>query len=102
MRLTSRKGWRGSSNDPDSRVRNDAEAVRLAQAASSATGDKDPQAQDVLAAAYAEAGRIDDAVRTAERALDLAGASASAEARESARARLTRYRAGRAFRSQTE
>jgi len=90
------------ATDPDSRVRNGAEAVRLAQAASAATADQDPQAQDVLAAAYAESGRFDEAVHAAERALDLAGASANAEAREGARARLALYRAGRAFRSQTE
>jgi len=90
------------ATDPDSRVRNGAEAVRLAQAANAAAGDKDPQAQDVLAAAYAEAGRFDDAVRAAERALDLAGASAGAEARQGAKARLALYRAGRAFRSRSE
>jgi len=90
------------ATDPDPRVRNGAEALRLAEAANVATGGKDPQAQDILAAAYAEAGRFDDAVRAAERALALVGTSATVEAREGANARLAHYRAGRAFRRQTE
>jgi len=87
------------ATDPDGRVRNGAEAVRLATAASAAAGERDPQALDVLAAAFAEAGRLDDAVRAAERALELAGTSASPAATEAVRARIALYRSGRAFRS---
>ena len=90
------------ATDPDSGVRNGAEAVRLSEAANAATGGRDPHALDVLAAAYAEAGRFDDAVRAATRALELAGASAGAEAREGAERRLALYRAGRPFRSVAE
>lgn len=90
------------ATDPDPRVRNGGEAIRLAQAASASAGDKDPQALDVLAAAYAEAGRFDDAVRAAERALDLAAPSVGAETKEGAQARLALYRAHRAFRSRAE
>jgi Flp pilus assembly protein TadD len=90
------------ATDPDPGVRNGAEAVRLSEAANAATGGRDPRALDVLAAAYAEAGRFDDAVRAATRALDLAGASASAEARHGAERRLALYRAGRPFRSLAE
>jgi spermidine synthase len=90
------------ATDPDSAVRNGAEAVRLSEAANAATGGRDPHALDVLAAAYAEAGRFDDAVRAATRALDLAGASAGAEARHGAERRLGLYRAGRPFRNLAE
>jgi Flp pilus assembly protein TadD len=65
------------ATDPDPEVRDGAEAVRLAKSASLAVGGNDPHALDVLAAAFAESGRFDDAVRTAERALQLAGASAA-------------------------
>ena len=90
------------ATDPDDRVRNGPEAVRYAQAASAAAGGNDPHALDVLAAALAEAGRFDDAVRKAERALELAGPSAAAGAREGAAARLALYRAGRPFRRPAE
>jgi spermidine synthase len=89
------------ATDADPHVRNGAEAVRLAQATSAASGDRDPQALDVLAAAYAESGRFDDAVRSAERALDLAGPTASADAKAGAAARLDLYRSHRPFRSAT-
>jgi tetratricopeptide (TPR) repeat protein len=90
------------ATDPDPGIRNGAEAVRLAQAASAATGDKTPQSLDVLAAAYAEAGRFDDAVRTAERVLALANDSAPAEARQAAEARLALYRSRQALRTRSE
>lgn len=83
------------ATDPDPTVRNGAEAVRLAEAASAATGGRDPRALDVLAAAYAEAGRFDEAVRAATSALDLAS---GAEARQAAERRLALYRAGRPLR----
>jgi len=86
------------ATDPDPAVRNGAEAVRLAQSASVAAGGRDAHALDVLAAAFAETGRFDDAVRTAEQALQLAGASTAGEARDAAEARLALYREGRPFR----
>jgi len=86
------------ATDPDPTVRNGAEAVRLAQSASLAAHGNDPHALDVLAAAFAEAGRFDDAVRTAERALQLAGPGTPGGARDAAEARLALYRAGRPFR----
>jgi hypothetical protein len=52
----------------DQRLRNGAEAVSLAQRACDLTGYKDPDLLDTLAAAFAEAGKFDDAVATAQRA----------------------------------
>ena len=43
--------------------------MKLAERGCQLTGQRDPRLLDALAAAYAEAGRFEDAVRTAERAL---------------------------------
>jgi arylsulfatase A-like enzyme/tetratricopeptide (TPR) repeat protein len=52
--------------------RDGAEAVRLAEQACSATGEKNAAFLDTLAAAYAEVGRFPDAVTTAKKALAIA------------------------------
>src|SRR6185436_842623 len=57
---------------PDATIRNSEEAVRLATRACELTGHKEPMFIGTLAAAYAEAGRFDDAVRTGNEAADLA------------------------------
>lgn len=59
------------ATSPSERHRNGAEAVLLARAAVDALGD-DAEGLDTLAAAYAEAGRFNDAIRTAARADELA------------------------------
>ncbi len=58
------------SSDPD--VQNTGEAVRIAERANKATGNKEPIVLDALAAAYASEGRLDMAARIAERALQRA------------------------------
>ncbi len=60
---------------PDPACRNGAEAVRLAERACALTGRRNPHALDTLAAAYAEAGRFDQAVAAAKAAAALADAS---------------------------
>jgi Flp pilus assembly protein TadD len=57
---------------PDDGVRNGNEAVTLALRAVQATDGKDACALDVLAAAYAEAGRFEAAILTVRRALSVA------------------------------
>jgi len=57
---------------PDSSLRDGARAVELGERAARLSGQRDPVVLDTLAAAYAEAGRFDDAVRTARAALELA------------------------------
>ncbi len=54
---------------PDAAVRDGAEAVRLAERMVASAGGEDLLLLDTLAASYAEAGRFEDAVETAERAL---------------------------------
>ena len=50
-------------------MRNGEEAVQLAERMVDAAGEEDLLLLDTLAAAYAEAGRFEEAVETAERAL---------------------------------
>ena len=80
---------------PDASLRDGAEAVRLAERACAQSEYGDARDLDRLAAAYAEAGRFDDAVRTAERALASAGESALAA---KIGARKQRYAAGKPHR----
>ena len=53
---------------------------------------------DTLAAAYAEAGRFPDAVRTAEQALAMASAKSQTGLADGLRERIKLYQAGAAFR----
>jgi protein O-mannosyl-transferase len=55
----------------DAQMRNGAEAVKLAEKAAELTAHEQPMILNTLAAAYAEAGRFDDALTTANRALEL-------------------------------
>lgn len=57
---------------PDARLRNGAEALRLAEQACELTRRQEPVPLSTLAAAYAEAGRFDDAVATAQTAITIA------------------------------
>jgi Flp pilus assembly protein TadD len=56
---------------PDGDLRDGKRAVEIAEECRKLTGDR-PDVLDVLAAAYAEAGRFDEAVKTATRALAMA------------------------------
>ena len=60
------------ATDADARVRNGPEAVRLARRACELTQEKVPIHVGTLAAAYAENGQFDDAIRTAGRAAERA------------------------------
>lgn len=57
---------------PDERLRSGAEAVEIAKRVCEATQFKDPGLLDTLAVAYAETGQFDQAVETAQRAIELA------------------------------
>ncbi len=97
--LERRPGWPPVVNDlawimatcRDGRYRDGRVAVQLATSACHATGFQEPGALDTLAAAYAEAGRYDDAVRTAQQAIDAALAAHQPDIAESIRARLLQY-----------
>jgi Flp pilus assembly protein TadD len=82
---------------PDSSVRNGTQAVKLAEAACRL----DPQQArfwGTLDAAYAESGRFEEAIATAERAAKLATSQGLNAISEAARDRLKRYRTAQPFR----
>ena len=58
------------ATNPDSSLRNGAEAVELAERAVRLSGGNEPRTLVTLAAAYAEAGRFSDALRAVHAALD--------------------------------
>jgi tetratricopeptide (TPR) repeat protein len=62
--------WIRATN-PDERLRNGSEAVRLAESACQATEDKQPIFLKTLSMAYAEAGRFEEAVTTLNKAREL-------------------------------
>jgi tetratricopeptide (TPR) repeat protein len=82
---------------PDAALRDPDEALRLAEGLVARSNEPPADALDTLAAAQAAAGRIDLAVRTAERALDAAARERADELAAAIRARLARYRAGAAW-----
>jgi tetratricopeptide (TPR) repeat protein len=59
------------ASDPDTKLRNGPSALRTAKMACQATSFRVPEALDVLAAAYAETGRFDEAVRWEQKAVAL-------------------------------
>ena len=81
--LRQKPDWAAAMNDlawilathPKAELRNGAEAVRLGEQACRLTEDREPQFVGTLAAAYAEAGQFDDAIKTGEKARDLAKAA---------------------------
>jgi Flp pilus assembly protein TadD len=87
-------------NDP--RYRDPAEAVRLAEAARDLTGGNNAVVLDTLAAAYADAGRPEDAVRVGLQAEELAAKAGIPALVKDARRRVDDfYRAGRPFRDES-
>ena len=88
---------RSLASHPQTERRNGAEAVRLAEEACNLTGHREPVLLDTLAAAYAEAGRFEDAVKTAEKALELATAAKMTLRLDGIRTRLALYQAGRPY-----
>jgi len=83
---------------PDDAVRSGTEAVTLAEALCQRTRNQDTGALVVLAAAYAEVGRFDDACRVARDAMALAQAAGQEQVVADLRAQLERYQAGERLR----
>ncbi|MFQ5600574.1 MAG: tetratricopeptide repeat protein [Candidatus Krumholzibacteriia bacterium] len=74
-----------------------AEAVQLAERACSMTGYREPPYLDTLAAAYARAGRFDEAAATARRAIALATAADQAALARAIQSRLQLYQDSRPY-----
>jgi len=82
---------------PNPEVRNGARAVELAQKAERLSGGNSSAIVGTLAAAYAEAGRFGEAVKAAQRALDLATAQTNTAQADMIRANIALFRAGSPF-----
>ncbi len=82
---------------PDPAVRNGAEAVRVAERACRLTGYKEARTLGALAAAYAEAGRFDDAVSASQKAIELASADGNTRLAMIGRQLLVLFRAGKPY-----
>jgi hypothetical protein len=96
LRVLNNLAWvLASSDDPD--IRNGPEAVGLAEHACELTQYRTAVFVGTLAAAYAEAGRFEDAIRTAEKASELAIASGANELAEKNLKLLKLYREGRPY-----
>jgi tetratricopeptide (TPR) repeat protein len=81
----------------DATLRQPDEAVTLAQRALELSGGQDPAYLDTLAAAYAAAGRFDDAVQTVAQALELARKAGQDKLAQSLTDHLARYQRGEAY-----
>jgi protein O-mannosyl-transferase len=84
---------------PDAWPSEGEEALGLARQLALQSGNRDPNALDLLAAAQAQVGRYAEAVRTAERAIRLADASGQKSLSRVIAERLAFYRAGRPYRA---
>ncbi len=82
------------ATSPDGRIRNGREAVELAERADRSTGNTNPVIVATLSAAYAEAGRFAEAVKTARRALDLAAQTGNSALVDAIRAQAKLYESG--------
>ena len=85
------------ATDPSDHVRNGPEAVTLAERACHLTQFRDPSFLVTLAAAYAEAGRFEDAIRTAGEARDLARTAGNQKLAGKNQKLLEMYRAGKPY-----
>ena len=93
------------ATSPDAAIRDGNQAVALAERACHSeaiapppSGSQLPGLLDTLAAAYAEAGRFEEAAQTARQAVQLAASAGQREAAESFGARLRQYESRRAYR----
>ena len=86
------------STDPHSELRNGGEAVPMAEKACQLTDRRQPVMLVTLAAAYAEAGRFDEAVAAARQGRDLAAAQGQKEMENKAGLVLAAAQAGHPFR----
>jgi tetratricopeptide (TPR) repeat protein len=85
---------------PAPRLRDGAEGIALAEKAAELYGKKEPNLLDTLAAAYAEAGRFQEAVAALEEALSLAESAGRKELVQAFKKRLQAYEAGRPYRQE--
>ncbi len=90
--------WIYATDRGKAATQNAAEAVRLAEQACQISGRKQSGPLDTLAAAYANAGRFEEAVKTGEEAFSIAKAAGENDFADSIRARIALYKKGLPFR----
>jgi len=93
--LLNRLGWLLATS-PEDGVRDAARAVEVGERAVRLTSRQDPESLDTLAAAYAEAGRFDEAAAAAREALEAAARRGRPD--RALADRLSLYVSGRTFR----
>ena len=86
------------SSHPDDSVRDGQQALVLASRACELTANNHPDALDALAAAHAENGNFKEAIKAAERAIEVARKRSAARIAAAISRRLRLYQAGRPFR----
>lgn len=87
------------ATSPDPMIRDGTKAVTLAERAVLLTDNKEQRVVSTLAAAYAEIGRFPEAVKTAQRALQLVLSEGNNARAESIQSQIAMYEAGAAFRT---
>jgi tetratricopeptide (TPR) repeat protein len=85
------------ATSPQASLRNGDKAVELAQRANQLTGGENPVILHTLAAAYAEVGRFSDAMRSAQKAIELAQAAGQKDLAGQLNGELKLYEAGLPF-----
>jgi tetratricopeptide (TPR) repeat protein len=90
--------WALATN-PDEKVRDNKEAVRLAEDACRLSGGREPRFFGTLDTAYAGAGRFEEAITTANKTRELALAAGQQQIAQKAEERLALYRAGKPYHS---
>jgi spermidine synthase len=89
------------ATSPSAKLRDGAQAVQLAEQACTRSGRQDAGHLDVLAAAYAEAGRFGKAQQAAKEALELARAAGPADQAPMIERHLRAYQAKQPWREST-
>ena len=92
--------WIYATANDEAESQHAAEAVRLAEQACQISGCKQSALLDTLAAAYANVGRFEEAVKTGEEAFSIAKAAGENNFADSIRARIALYKKGSPFRSE--
>jgi tetratricopeptide (TPR) repeat protein len=81
-------------------LRNPTQAIKFAQKACELTKDSSPDFLDTLAVAYAADGKFSQAIRTAEKAIELCQSGSNKELAEEIRKRLQLYKSGQSYREE--
>ncbi len=83
------------ATDPDKTIRNESQALQLAQRACTLTDYKQATLLDTLAAAYASVGKFPQAVQTAQKALELAKSTQKKQTVDQVKQHLKQYKSNK-------